>query len=234
MAALAYFRERENTVDSYAATLNILGLIAQSRSDLDGSETWFRQSVEAFRKTDLSIELTRVLTNLAILLESAGKSDQALATYQEAEKLLEPTSYEVEKANVALSTGTLYFHQGDLAKAEAYYQQAFTPFMREAGPLYVLAMITNNLGNVYHAQGRLSEAELWLRKSITSFHQANAQLMLANSLATLARTLIDQGKADHIQPLYDEAMDIVTEYPDDAFADSIIRELSLVEDYLLD
>ncbi len=234
LAALAYFRTRENAIESYAAMLNLLGLIAQSQGDLDGSETWFMQSIEAFRKTDLSIELVRVLTNLAIALESAGDQDQGLAYYKEAEKLLEPTNYEVEKSNVAISVGTLYFHRGDLARAETYYLQAYSPWMRDVGPLYQQAMITNNLGNVYHAQGRLSEAELWLGKSITVFREANAHLMLANTLATLARTLADQVKADLIRPLFDEAMGIVIKYPDDAFADSIRKELAQVNEYLPD
>jgi len=234
LTALAYYQSQEGDGESYAATLNLLGLIAQSRGDLDRSETWFKRSIEVFRKTDLSIELVRVLTNLAIVFESAGKPEQSLATYQEAEELLEPTNYEVEKSNVAMSTGTLYFHQGDLAKAESYYRQAYSPNMKDVGPLYQQAMITNNLGNVYHAQGRFLESELWLGKSITLFREANAQLMLANSLATLARTLADQGKVDLVAPIFDEAMAIVMRYPDDAFADSIQKELAQVNEYLSD
>jgi tetratricopeptide (TPR) repeat protein len=153
---------------------------------------------------------------------------------QEAEKLLEPTIYEMEKFNVALSTGTLYFHQGDLAKAESYYRQAYSPYMKDVGPLYQQAMITNNLGNVYYAQGRFSGAELWLGKSIALFREANAHLMLANSLATLALTLADQGKADLIGPIFDEAMAIVMRYLEDAFAESIQRELAQVNEYLSD
>jgi tetratricopeptide (TPR) repeat protein len=234
LAALAYYQGRDETKESYAAMLNLLGLIAQSRGDLTVSESWYRQAIEVFRKTELTIELVRVLRNLAIVLESEGKVEQSLDTYHEVQTLLEPTNYEIEKSNVALSLGTLYFHRGDLVKAEACYRQAYSPYFQDFGPIYDQAMVTNNLGNVYHAQGRFAEAEIWLGKSISSFRQAKAQLMLANALATLARTFADQGKVGCIEPLFNEAMTLVKQYPDDAFAGSIKKELAQVNNYLLD
>lgn len=234
LAALTYFRNRDSTLESYASTLNMLGLITQGRGDLSSSQSWFVEGIAVFRKTELPIELGRTLMNYAITLESARKPDEALAYFQEAETLLEPTAYELEKSKIALSMGTLFFNQGDLQKAESAYLRANSPYMRDAGPIYDQAAICNNLGNVYQAQAKLPESEVWLSKSIKLYRQADAHLMLANSLATLSRTLLDQGQIERVKPLYDEAMSIIGEYPDDAFTEMIRSELDQVHNDLLE
>ncbi len=228
LAALDYYKKKAQYIHNYASMLNLLGLICQSRGEIDAAENWFGKSVVNFRKTDLTIELARVVRNLAILLESSGKSEEALKVYHEAESLLEPTRFEVDKSDLYSSLGTLFFNREEFIKAETYYLKAYSPYMVDAGPLYTLATITNNLGNVYYAQNLLPEAERWLEKSLDTFLQANAHLMLANSMATLARALQDQGKVDRVENLVQEATEITAGYPEDAFAASIRQELSLV------
>ncbi len=228
LVALDLYKKKAQYIHNYASMLNLLGLICQSRGEIEAAEDWFRKSVINFRKTDLTIELVRVLRNLAILLESTGKSEEAIKAYHEAEILLEPTRFEVEKSNLYISMGTLFFNREEYIKAETYYLKAYSPYMVEAGPLYTLAIIANNIGNVYYAQNLLPEAERWLEKGVDAFRQANAHLMLANSIATLARALQDQGKVDRVGNLVQEATEIAAAYPEDAFAASIRQELALV------
>ena len=212
--------------------LNLLGLVEQARGNLDEALGWFSRSIEVFRRTDLDFELARVLSNQAITLDAAGKAEEALRSYREAEALLKPTRYELDKARISNSMGTLFFNLGDFTTAEVYYRQAYSPFMREAGPSYDIAMITNNLGNVYFAQDQYADAEFWLRRSIESCRLADAHLHLANALATLARVIVALGKLSQIEAIYEEAVEIIRNYPDDAFTVTIRKELELVREHL--
>ena len=86
-------------------------------------------------------------------------------------------------------------------------------------------MAANNLGNVYLARGQLNKAEQLLRNSAALWRKAEAHLNLANTLADLANTLVAQGDSSAADPLYRQALAIVDDYPDDAWAANLRKQL---------
>jgi tetratricopeptide (TPR) repeat protein len=75
-----------------------------------------------------------------------------------------------------------------------------------------------NLANVLLAQEKLDESEAYWRECIPEWRQADAHLMLANSLGGLAETLVAKGDIDQAIVHFDEALEIIAEYPADVWA----------------
>jgi tetratricopeptide (TPR) repeat protein len=203
--------------------LNI-GLSAHARGQPDKAEENLRESVRLFSTASDPINLARACLDLAIILDASGKSEEALATYQQAESLLAQTGSELDKTMVQLSLGTLYFRQDRLDLAEAAYLQANSLFLRQSGHQYHQAMAANNLGSVYLAQGRLEKAESWLEAAVRLWREAGAGLMLANTLGDMAQVKIAQGHAAIATSLYDEAIAISEAYQNDAWGQSMKQQ----------
>ena len=105
-----------------------------------------------------------------------------------------------------------------MEEAEAAFRRADSPYMRKQGRPYDRALTKMNLANVLLAQGRVNEAEKYWQASIQEWRQVDSRLMLANSLSGLAETYVEQGKFEEVIPLYQEALAIAIDHPDDAFA----------------
>ncbi len=223
-AAISFFENRPADRHRLAAMINLLGLISQAQGDYDQSESRLQAAVKEFRLADIPLELARALGNLGITHDSKGEYQSAISCYREAAEILEPTIYEVDKARLQLSLGTAYFNLDDLTAATMAYEKANSSYMRREGPTYYQAAIANNLGNVYLAQERLLEAETYLREAISLWRRSGAHLMLANSLGTLAETMIATG--NHVDAIgyYEEALGIVEQYPEDAWSQKMADE----------
>jgi tetratricopeptide (TPR) repeat protein len=232
LATISYFENRSEDIHRLAAMLNLLGLISQARGDSDEAESHLLQAVEKFRMADIPLELARAIANLAITLDAKGEHQSALASYQEAAELLAPTNYGVDKARLQLSMGTLFFNLDDLVAATSAYEKANSPYMRREGPTYYQAAIVNNLGNVYLAQERFPEAESYLREAIALWRQSSAHLMLANSLGTLAETMVATENYQDARKYYEEALEIAEQYPEDAWSQKMVAEFKQERDKL--
>ena len=225
--ALQLFSELGAAPDKMGPTFNELGLIARGRGDLATAEHYFTQAAACFRHPDHPVSLARTLKNLAIVRQTAGKTEAALGNYGQAASLLETTDCELDKTMLELSLGTLYLNLGRLEEAEAAYRRANSPYLQRSGHLYYQALLANNLGNVYLARGQLEEAERRLRLAVSLWRQISARLMLANTLGDLAQTMAEQGNVSEALSLYDEALSITVDFPDDAWGremDQTFRE----------
>lgn len=208
------------------AVLNTLGLIAYARGDYPAAEENLTRAVALWREAQSPTHLAQALTNLAIVLEAQSKVELALSAYLEALKLLRPTTDELKKTRLLLSLGTLYFNQGRLAEAEAAFAQADSPYLHTIGHLYDQAMVANNLGNVLLAQNRLPEAEKQLCIAVQFWRQLEDGLALANTLVDWGTTLGRLGRRAEALLAYDEALQLLRRYPDDAWAKRLLAKLS--------
>jgi tetratricopeptide (TPR) repeat protein len=171
------------------------------------------------RKLNQPTRLARILYDLGSAYQDAGKYDEALAQFHEASKLLETTASERDKVNVQNNIGTLYFRRQQWDKAEFAFQQAqASRYLRQSGNAHLQALVATNLSNVFLKQGRLSEAETILRQAWILRLQANDEVSLANTIGSLAEVLAQQGQWDEAISLYEQAIPLLSKYPDDAFA----------------
>ncbi len=217
-AALATFQEFAPKSKMVADSLLAAGLIATNRGDLDDAEDWLLKAVELYSQLELGLGLGRALTNLGNVLENAGRYEEAIERYREAKGWLRASGNKIEEMKLDMSLGTLLYHQGKVEEAEQAFRRADSQFVRQWGTPYQIAQIKMNLANVLLAQGKLAESEAYWRECIPEWRQAEAQLMLANSLGGLAETLDAKGETNQAIVLFDEALEIIAKYPNDAWA----------------
>jgi tetratricopeptide (TPR) repeat protein len=195
-----------------------LGSINQNRGALVKSERQLRRALQLRREHGDPLGVGRTLMNLGLTLDSAGRPEEAIACYEEAKDLFTSVSNEFELARVENCLGTLHYYQENLGAAEAAFRRADSPYMRKQGRPYDRTLTKMNLANVLLAQGRLNAAEKHWQTCIQEWRLLDSPLMLANSLSGLAETHVEQGKFEDVIPLYEEALAIVREFPDDTWA----------------
>jgi tetratricopeptide (TPR) repeat protein len=215
------------------AVLNTLGLTAYARGDFEIAEQMLTRAVALWRNANTPVVLARILTNLAFNLEAQGKVEAALSAYFEAGEILEATVDELKRSMLQLSLGTLYFNQGRLAEAEAAFAQADSPYLRASGHLYYQAVTANNQGNLLLAQKRLDEAESKLRLAISLWRQMEDGVMLANTLGTLGEALGALDRPTKAINAYDEALELLARYPEDAWAKRLLGKFREQREALL-
>jgi tetratricopeptide (TPR) repeat protein len=233
LAALEGFSGLDDNKEKVASCFVNLGNIALGLGDLKLAEERVKRSIEIYRQLGNKVELANALKNLATIYETAGEYDEALLILIEVVDILAPTDFEIDKAAIEINIGTLYFRKEQLDLAEAAFRRADSPYMREFGPLYYRALTANNLGNVYLLREEWERAEKHLRVSVRLFRQAKAQINLANALSGIAEALVGMEKSDEAVPIYDEAMDIVTAHPNDAWAQRLLKDFAEARDKLI-
>lgn len=221
-AALEDFASSEAESKWIAATLNTLGLVAQAQGDLSQAEEQLSEAVALWRSTEQTVELARSLNNLGHVLRDNSCHPEALECYQEASALLEESAYFLDQAMIQISIGTLYFQMGRLAEAEEVFAQVDTEFLKRLGHSYYQALALQNLGVVQLEQRKLADAEVHLRRSVPLWKQVQDDVMLGNTLGALAETKALQGKDEEAVRLYDEAIVLLEQHPDSAFARRVL------------
>ena len=220
-SALTQFTNVDVEEKWLAATLNTLGELARFRGDLLLAEKRLSQAAAHWRSLNKPVRIARTLNDLAVTFLAAGKFEQAHQCYIEVVTLLEPTTNELDKVMVQINLGVLYFRQEKWIEAEAVFRKADSACIQQSPNIYYQALIANNLGNVLLKQNRLEEAALYLHNAAAFWRQTGDNLELANTLGTLAETTIAQKRVLDAIPLYEEAIEILSDIPDDARAENL-------------
>jgi tetratricopeptide (TPR) repeat protein len=168
--------------------------------------------------------------NLAVTMERAGRLDEGIEQCQEALAILAPTEHELDKVRVELTMGTIYMHLERWSQAEEAYLRAYSPALRRSGNAYLACLAANNLGSVYLAQGRLYESQRILQKSIQWGRRSQGRLMLANSLGSMAETMIAMGRKEEACKFLEEAVTIAADYPDDGWGRALYKQYSVLRE----
>lgn len=227
LCALEESTHIEGEKELVAFIFNTLGEVARCRGNLAQAEKRLSQAVAVRRLLNQPVYLARSLNDLARTLEAAEKLEQAHQCYREAMAILEPTNNEIDKAIIHINRGVWYFKQKKWDQAKDAFQRANSPALRQSGYIQHRARVANNLGNTLSEQGQLQEAERYLRHAIILWVQTDDELELANSLGSLAEILVKKRQLSEAIPLYEEAIDLLAQYPEDAWAQTLQQEFKL-------
>ncbi len=209
-----------------ASMLNTLGLISLHCDHLTEAHKRLQQSTALWRQVDEPTELARVLNNLANTCYQQDQLAAALHYYQEALEHLAPTESALDKAEVLVNLGALYFKWEQYDKAELALRQAASPAVRRSGHLRLRALLALNLGNTLLKQNQLAESEKYLRQSQALWQQLGDELMLANTVGTLAEVLAAQGQVEAAVTYYDNALQLIDNFPANSWAQSLKEEFT--------
>ena len=170
-----------------------------------------------FRNLTVKEALAPFLFNLGNAYNSAGKADDAVATYEQAAAIL-PGFAEVHG-----NLGVAYFKKGEMDKAVSEFHAAV-----RANPLASGAYL--DLGAAYHAQRKYDDAIASYKKGLTIVPR-NPELLNALGMAYQA-----QGRLNEAVAYYKQAVaakpDFAEAYRNLASALKALGENSLAEKYL--
>lgn len=221
LAALARFTKIDATERWIAITSSTLGELARFRGDLAQAEERFSQAISYWRILNEPVRIARVLNDLAVAFTTAAKFEQAEKCLKETVLLLEPTPNELDKVMAQINFGLLHFRRENWIGAEAAFRKANSSYLQKTPHIFYRALVANNLGNVLLKQDRLEDAASYLQDAITLWRQADDKLELANTLGTLAETLAAQRRQEEAIARFEEAIDLLSEYPDDTWAQKL-------------
>lgn len=227
--ALAHFRQLPPHANpkydpaKLSAIYILLGNTAHAQGHYANAESYLLLALET-RKHDPNTEIrAKILSNLAFTYEAQHKTEEAEKVYQKALALYEQTRNTHALNSVFINLGSMYFRLNQLELAEKTFQKVDQSYLRQTGDFSTLAVLANNFGNVYLQQSRLALAQQFLDEAIGHWRQLNDKLNLANTLSDLAETYLNLYELETALPLYLEAIPILKNYPQDAWARKLLQ-----------
>ncbi|MGB5060903.1 MAG: tetratricopeptide repeat protein [Candidatus Promineifilaceae bacterium] len=224
--ALAGFRATNAPPKFHANVLNALGVAAWWRGQYDRAETLLREAVAIWRELNQFTDLLRSMNNLMGTLKAARKYDDVWPCYAEAVTYFSHNVGEYEKSLIEVSYGGALYEQGQYDEAKAAFQRANSPYLQQSSYFYHRATVAQCLGNTFLAQNRLADAAPHLEESARLWRQFDDELMLANTLGTIAELYAQQGKADDAIAQFEQALALLAKYPDDAWAKKLTADFT--------
>ncbi len=224
--ALLEIERLDDSTRHLAFAYGILGNIARLRGDLETAKENLHQAEQLLCCLDEPVYLARRLNDLGLVLTEMGQYDEAATIYENATTLLACINDETDKSLVLMNLGVLYYRQEKWADAEIVFRRIDTLALAHAGEIGQQAQALNNLGNVLLKQGELAEASGCLREAISLWQQIEDEVNLANSLGTLAELLVTQGDRVEAISHYEEAITILSCYPNNAWARNLLVEFT--------
>jgi tetratricopeptide (TPR) repeat protein len=109
-----------------AAAFGNLGLIYQTRGDLDRAEAMHRQALALFQQHKHREDMANQCTNLGLIYQTRGDLDRAEAMHRQALALFKQLRRREGMSNQCTCLGLIYQARGDLDQAEAMHRQALT------------------------------------------------------------------------------------------------------------
>jgi len=190
--ALALF-EKNGSGESPDAgmALRYLGVVQSSRGQAEDAEVSYRRALEIWRETGREELEAGDINNLAGVLESMGRNEEALELKQEALAVLINHYGRVHPVVATLRNNIAYsLHRaGKYEAAEELYREALEINERILGADSIgVADFLTNLGRLLMDQGRYQEAEPYVRRAAdirqqhnepTHFHRIAAEINLA-------------------------------------------------------
>jgi len=156
--------------------------------------------------------MSRLIGNVARLMQEQGKHDEAEPLYREALNVRTEQLGRRAPDTILIVNNLAWLLQarGQLEEAEALYREALEVRRDVLGPEHQDTLITlNNLGWLLYVQGKLKEAEPMCRDALEARRRVLGNthedtLTSVNNLAMLIKT---QGRLDVAEQLYREALE---------------------------
>src|SRR5690606_12061329 len=142
--------------------------------------------------------------------------------YQEASTPLQDSAFSLDRAMLQISIGTLYFQMERMADAEEVLSEVVIGFLQQVCIHSYQVLVLQNLGIVQLEQRKLAEAEIHLQRSVSLWKQVQDDVMLGNTLGALAELKALLGKDKEALRLYDEAIALLEQHRDSAFARRVL------------
>jgi tetratricopeptide (TPR) repeat protein len=177
-----------NEVDKSTLGENYINLLTYyeaalgfSEGDAVSAESKLLTLIEKALDNELSAQ---VQGQLGAIYAAGGKYDEAIKSFEQAQKIWQKLQLERKRAKLSNNLGNVYMRKNDLGRAERSFNDALDG-LKKAGTSSEQALTLNNLGNVYMKQENLSKALEYYQKSLEIKTSIGDQFGAANTYTNL-------------------------------------------------
>jgi tetratricopeptide (TPR) repeat protein len=192
---------------STAAAYGNLGLILQTRGDIDGAETVHRKSLEISEKLGWVEGIATGYGNLGLVLRTRGNLDEAEEMHRKALEIFDKLGQLEGMAAQYGNLGTLLQIRDDLDGAEEMHRKALEIFDK-LGQLEGMATQYGNLGGLLQIRCDLDGAEALHRKALVIDQKLGRQEGMARHYSNLGAILQMRASLDGAEEMYRKAFEI--------------------------
>jgi tetratricopeptide (TPR) repeat protein len=222
---LSRLRQIENAEYWLANLLQTLGNIARWRQNGPLAQERLLAVVSIRRKLGASLPLARALNDLGMAYRLSGQRPLAYQTLCEAAELLALSLYELDISVNRLNTGCLYYDDRQWEKAEGYFRQADSSYVRRFASVAYRARVNHHIGNALLRQDKFQESAAYFEQAIILWRQAGDEVEWANTLDSLGEAREGLGEARMALQLYQMAAVLLQGYPDHERASHLLSEI---------
>ncbi len=210
--AVMNFSERalklvEKGSEEEAMVTGNLGLIYETRGDLDKAEEMFLKILEIHKKLDDKEGQAKDYGNLGPIYKTRGQLDKAEQMFREGLKIDEKLGRLEGMAAKYGNLGLIYLRRGQLDKAEQMHKKALK-ISEKLGRLEGMASDYGNLGVIYQTRGQLDKAEQMHNKSLEIAEKLGLQEVMANNYGNLGVTYQRRGELDKAEQMHNKSLEI--------------------------
>ncbi|GAA4862784.1 AfsR/SARP family transcriptional regulator [Kitasatospora terrestris] len=202
--------QTQRDTDALARIRYALGHVQQMTGELTEAEASLRQSLGLQAPDDLTHLRASVANELAVVLDLAGRTDEALPFYQQAHEISRALGASIGEARLLGNMARAYVGLGRHAEA-VESARAAVAVARTAGNTPCLADTLYQLGVVLRATGSTAEAARALREAHGLFQSQQLRFWEGYALARLAACLLDEGQHPQAAEAAEESLSIAQE-----------------------
>lgn len=222
--ALAGFSKDDEINKWWAFALNELGILMQHQGKFDLARLQYEAAVQIYQQLEEPTYLLRSYNNLIGLAREEKNPDLALHVYQEATRLIEHISGVFDKVQMDIALGGIYFDLEQYAEAEAIFRRANSLYLQQSSNVYQQALVLQCLGIAQLKQEKLAAAEESLCEGVRLWRKVDDEVMLGNTLGTLAELYQAQGERGKARELCVEALALFAKHPTSEMARRLTQE----------
>lgn len=203
--------EETNAPDSAAAALTALALLHHKDGDLPTATATFREALGRARTAGDRVHTSRILTNLALVLDDQGQEDEAARCAAEALDVSHATEVPDLIADALLTSGELTMNHGDDGRARELLEEALRRG-GEAGLDYITAWAQAYLGKLRLRADDSRAARAMLGEAVELFEEMESPMGAEWALRHLALAETAEGELAGARESAARALRLATAY----------------------
>ena len=210
-----------------AAVLGNLGLIYQTKGELDKAEQMHKKSLAIEEKLGRLEGIARQYGNLGIIYQTRGELDKAEQMYKRALEIEEKLGRLEGIARQYGNLGLIYEIKGELDKAERMHKKSLE-ISESKGMVELTANQYGNLGIIYQKKGELDKAEQMHKKSLEIEKKLGRLEGMASQYGNLGLIYKARGELDKAEQMYKKSLEIAERLGQQEIMASVYGNLCLI------
>ena len=198
---------------SYAAALNNIGYLNNSRGNIDEALANYEKTLEIQHEIDDQQGMAGTLINTGYIFLNQGMIEKALEYYYRSLKIQENTQDEWGIATALNGIGYIFYKQGETEKAFENYSRSLE-IRKKLDDEYGVATCLNNIGLIFKDRGEWTRALEYYQKCLGIQEKLADQSGIATTMGNIALVYKSLGDLEKAFGYYSESLAISEEIND--------------------